>query len=128
MFSSSLLDSDFTDALEFKSNKQEPIDISPSLLGDYAFCNEKGLYQCICCGKPIFESSMKVIEKTGWPTFNLALEGAVQCEEKYDFFFPYQEVSCYSCHSKLGFLFKEQDGQVRYCMNSVALKFVSQFI
>ena len=37
--------------------------------GKYQDCKETGIYNCKCCGKPLFPSSTKYDSGTGWPSF-----------------------------------------------------------
>ncbi len=95
--------------------------------GEYWNNHEKGLYRCICCGTALFHSDTKFESGTGWPSFwqPIAKENV---RESADFSANMKRtaVSCRLCEAHLGHVFDDgpKPTGLRYCMNSLSLRFV----
>ena len=37
--------------------------------GEYNNCKKEGVYECVCCGTPLYSSETKFESGTGWPSF-----------------------------------------------------------
>ncbi|HEU5138005.1 MAG TPA: peptide-methionine (R)-S-oxide reductase MsrB [Steroidobacteraceae bacterium] len=96
--------------------------------GKYNKHEGNGLYHCICCDTALFDSNTKFESGTGWPSFWKPISSANVREHGYSSFTRGTEVNCKRCDAHLGHVFDDGPDPtgLRYCMNSVALKFVER--
>ncbi len=97
---------------------------------DNEFWNKKdaGIYVDVVSGEPLFASTNKFDSGSGWPSFTMPLE-PTNVVEKLDARHAMIRTEVRSNHgdSHLGHVFDDgppQEGGLRYCINSAALRFV----
>lgn len=93
--------------------------------GEYNLHFENGTYVCGACHAPLFESDNKFESSCGWPSFDDAIEGAIEYVKDTSHGMVRIETMCANCGSHLGHVFNDgptQTGQ-RYCINSLSMDF-----
>ena len=94
--------------------------------GRYWDNREPGIYRCVGCGTPLFSSDTKFDAGCGWPSYFEAIDPTLVREEPdFSHGMTRTEVLCNVCDSHLGHVFPDGPPPtgLRYCLNSVSLKF-----
>lgn len=93
--------------------------------GKYNDCKDPGVYRCVCCDAPLYDSETKYDSGSGWPSFwQPVSEDAVRYEEDRSLGMRRTEVLCARCDAHLGHVFPDGPPPtgIRHCINSVALR------
>jgi peptide-methionine (R)-S-oxide reductase len=95
--------------------------------GEYDSTFENGMYKCSNCGTELFSSTTKFDAGCGWPSFYAPINNEnVETIRDTTHGMIRDEVVCKICGAHLGHVFEdapEQLGGLRYCINSLSLKF-----
>ena len=89
---------------------------------------DKGTFVCAACETSLYKSEHKYDSRSGWPSFDRAIEENVELDVDYKIGYARTELKCNTCGGHLGHSFDdgpETTGK-RHCINGAALKFIPE--
>jgi peptide-methionine (R)-S-oxide reductase len=112
--------------LQYKVTQESATE--PAFQNEFWDKKEAGIYVDVVSGEPLFASTKKFDSGCGWPSFTVPLEsGNVIENEDRSHGMIRTEVRSSHGDSHLGHVFNDgprEEGGLRYCINSAALRFV----
>ena len=99
----------------------------PPFSGEYDNFYESGIFICRRCNAQLYHSVDKFDAHCGWPAFDKEIPDAVKQLPDPDG--RRTEIECANCGGHLGHVFTGEgltQTNVRYCVNSLSMKFVKE--
>lgn len=93
--------------------------------GKYNDHYQEGTYSCKGCGTPLYNSDSKFDSHCGWPSYDHAIEGALELIPDNSTGMLRTEIVCTNCGGHQGHVFNDGPTQsgLRYCVNSASINF-----
>lgn len=93
--------------------------------GEYCTAYDPGVYNCVCCNEPLFDSNLKFNSRSGWPSFTEPIkDNVIKYEKDTSHGMVRVEVMCNVCDCHLGHVFPDgpEPSGLRFCINSESIK------
>ncbi len=97
--------------------------------GELCSIHDAGKYACVCCGSPLFDSTIKFESGTGWPSFTQPIDiHAIKYHKDSSYGMVRVEAMCNTCDAHLGHVFPDgpEPGGLRYCINSESMNLIKE--
>ncbi|MTD39843.1 peptide-methionine (R)-S-oxide reductase MsrB [Erwinia sp. CPCC 100877] len=98
----------------------------PPFSGRLLHNKKEGIYHCLVCDAPLFNSATRYDSGCGWPSFYGSVsEDAIRYLKDFSHGMERVEIRCGNCDAHLGHVFPDgpQPSGERYCVNSASLSF-----
>jgi len=110
---------------QFRITRQKGTEAPGS--GEFCTSYDEGLYGCVCCNTPLFDSTIKYSSGSGWPSFTEPItESAIKYIKDTSFGMVRVETVCNTCDAHLGHVFPDgpEPTGLRFCINSQSLSLI----
>ncbi len=92
--------------------------------GEHCSRYDPGVYECVCCKTPLFDSNLKFDSSSGWPSFTEPVkDNVIDYIKDTTHGMIRVEVTCSTCDAHLGHVFPDGPAPsgLRFCINSESL-------
>ena len=91
----------------------------------HGFDGSTGIYKCVCCENPLFNSKTKYESGSGWPSFFQSLPDVFETKTDQLLGYARTEYHCKNCDAHHGHIFNDGPNPTgkRYCNNGICLVF-----
>jgi len=92
--------------------------------GEHCSRYDPGVYACVCCNTPLFDSNLKFNSSSGWPSFTEPVkDNVIDYIKDTTHGMIRVEVTCSTCDAHLGHVFPDgpEPSGLRFCINSESL-------